>query len=118
MIRQGAGLSSRTESPCAGSRLTGCAVARRWWPVCDLVGIAAGISTLAAVAAAASVCDETDRAAVGVTERPVDEHLGFDARRGRHIVDFLEGQFASQDDAGEAEVVQCAAAPARLWTAS
>ena len=77
----------------------------------DLVGIAARIGALAAVAAAAErLRGEQAQAAVRVTQRAVNEDLGFDARRGGDVVHFLEGQLAGQHHAAE---TRAAAAPPR-----
>ncbi len=66
--------------------------------------IAAGIGAFAAVAAAAErLRREQAQAAVGVAQRPVDEHLRLDAAGRRDVADFLERQLAGQHDAGEAE---------------
>ena len=64
-------------------------------------------SAFAAIAAAAQgLRRKQAETAVGITERPMDEHFGFHTRSRRHIADFFKGQFTRQDDARETETAQ------------
>src|SRR5436309_14027783 len=82
----------------------GGAVAQRGRGAGDGKRITARIGTLAPVAATAQrLRGKQAQAAVGIAQRSVNEDFRFDAGRGRDVAHFLEGQFASQDDTGEAK---------------
>ena len=83
------------------------AVAEREGSVGYLIGIAARVGALAAIAAAAErLGREQTQAAVRITQGAVNENFRLDAGRGRDVADLLECQLAGQDNAAEAETAQ------------
>src|SRR5207253_277769 len=90
-----------------GIAFNGGAVTQLQGGTADVESIAARVGALAPIAAAAKrLRREKAQAAVGITQRPMNEDLGFNARGLGDVVDLLEGQFPRQHHAAKTKIAE------------